>query len=48
MASTSSTTREDGSTTRPLIEVSDLSRTFTVRRRAGRLAPYDGGGARRA
>ncbi len=36
MASTSSTTREDGST-RPLIEVSDLSRTFTVRRRAGRL-----------
>ena len=37
MASTSSTTREGGSTTGPLIEVSGLSRTFTVRRRAGRL-----------
>ena len=37
MASTRSTTREGGSTTGPLIEVSGLSRTFTVRRRAGRL-----------
>ena len=42
MVSTSSTNRDgatnrDGSTLPPLIQVEDLSRTFTVRRRTGRL-----------
>ena len=36
MVSTSSTNR-DGSTLPPLIQVEDLSRTFTVRRKVGRV-----------